>query len=63
VMGSDLKLQTEFDVRRMKRIRSYRGVRHGLGFKVRGQRTRSRGAGITGRKGGAIVSRKKVVKK
>lgn len=43
------------DIERLKRIKCYRGVRHGLGLPVRGQRTRS-----TFRKGRAIgVSKKK----
>lgn len=41
VIGSQLRLQQEFDVRRLKKIRSYRGMRHALGLPVRGQRTRS----------------------
>lgn len=36
-----LNLQHEFDIRRLKSIRSYRGWRHALGLPVRGQRTRS----------------------
>ena len=31
----------ENDVKRLKRIRSYVGVRHGQGLPVRGQRTKS----------------------
>lgn len=38
---TELDLQREFDIRRMRRIRSYKGVRHSLGQPVRGQRTRS----------------------
>jgi small subunit ribosomal protein S13 len=40
-MGSELDLQKEFDIRRIKKIKSYKGVRHLLGQPVRGQRTRS----------------------
>ncbi len=39
--GSDLELQRDFDIKRFKKIRSYRGVRHAVGLPVRGQRTRS----------------------
>lgn len=39
--GADLDLQREFDVKRLKEIRSYKGLRHALGQPVRGQRTRS----------------------
>ncbi len=41
LLGSDLDLQKEFDIKRLKKIRSYRGLRHALGQPVRGQRTRS----------------------
>ncbi len=34
-------MRKEFDVKRMKQIRSYKGVRHSLKQPVRGQRTRS----------------------
>lgn len=51
--GTDLELQKEFDIKRLKKIKSYRGVRHSAGLPVRGQRTKShfrknkrRGAGI-----------------
>ena len=39
--GTDLELQTEFDIKRMKKIKSYKGVRHSAGQPVRGQRTKS----------------------
>jgi len=39
--GSDLDLRREFDIKRLKKIRSYRGLRHALGQPTRGQRTRS----------------------
>lgn len=41
LLGASLKLAKEFDIRRLKKIRSYRGIRHALGLPVRGQRTRS----------------------
>jgi len=51
--GSNLELQTEFDIKRLKKIKSYRGIRHAAGQPVRGQRTKShfrknrpKGAGI-----------------
>jgi len=50
----DIRLRDEINI--MKKIRSYRGVRHELGLRVRGQRT-----GSNGRKGLALgVSKKKV---
>ena len=41
LIGTDLDLGREFDIKRLKKIRSYRGLRHALGQPVRGQRTRS----------------------
>ncbi len=41
ISGADLKLKTEFDVKRLRKIRSYRGARHSVGLPVRGQRTKS----------------------
>lgn len=41
LVGSDLDLQKQFDVKRLKKIKSYRGLRHMLGLPTRGQRTRS----------------------
>ena len=38
--GPQLKLRQEFDVRRLKKIKSYRGMRHAAKLPVRGQRTR-----------------------
>ena len=34
-------MQREFDIRKMKKIKCYKGVRHSLGQPVRGQRTRA----------------------
>ena len=41
LVTTDLDMQREFDVRRMKKIKSYKGWRHAIGQPVRGQRTRS----------------------
>ncbi|RLF91596.1 30S ribosomal protein S13 [Thermococci archaeon] len=41
LIGSDLVMQIREDVNRLKRIRSYRGIRHELGLPLRGQRTRA----------------------
>jgi len=41
LIGSDLELQTEFDIKRLKKIKSYRGYRHMSNLPLRGQRTRS----------------------
>lgn len=39
--GTSLELQTEFDIKRMKKIKSYKGIRHLVNQPVRGQRTKS----------------------
>ena len=39
--GTDLELKKDFDIKRMKKIKSYKGVRHLLKLPVRGQKTRS----------------------
>jgi len=41
VITGNLSFAEENDIKRMKIIRSYRGVRHGVGLPVRGQRTKS----------------------
>jgi len=41
LVGSDLELQNEFDIKRLKKIKSYRGYRHIAGLPTRGQRTKS----------------------
>jgi len=46
--GAEGNLRVRDDINRMKMIRSYKGVRHETGQKVRGQRTRSNGrTGLT----------------
>ncbi len=53
LVGSNLDLRKEFDIKRLKKIKSRRGIRHVAGLPVRGQRTKShfrknksKGAGI-----------------
>ncbi|MCL5018590.1 MAG: 30S ribosomal protein S13 [Candidatus Pacearchaeota archaeon] len=41
LIGNDLDLQKEFDIGRLRKIKSYRGLRHAVGLPVRGQRTKS----------------------
>ena len=41
LFGTDIKFIQDGDIRIMKKIKCYRGVRHSLGLPVRGQRTRS----------------------
>jgi len=55
LISSNLKLTTEFDIKRMKMIKSYKGIRHTQGQPVRGQRTKAHF-----RKGSAVgVAKKK----
>ena len=53
LVGNDLEFAIEFDIKRLKKIKAYRGIRHILGLPSRGQRTKSnfrrfrrKGAGI-----------------
>jgi len=58
--GIDLDLKKEFDIKRLKKIKSYRGIRHTARLPVRGQRTRAHFR----QKGKAVgVKRKKLGKK
>jgi len=41
VTTAKLRLSYEFDLKRLKKVKSYRGLRHAWGLPVRGQRTRS----------------------
>ena len=56
LVGPDLILRIKADIDLMKDIRSWKGIRHSLGLKVRGQRTRT-----TGRSGKAVGVKKKVL--
>jgi small subunit ribosomal protein S13 len=51
--GTDLDLRKDFDIKKLKKIKSYRGLRHTSGLPSRGQRTkahfrsnRKKGSGI-----------------
>jgi ribosomal protein S13 len=43
ISGTDLEFMIKLDVDRMKRTRSWKGIRHMYGLKVRGQHTRTTG--------------------
>lgn len=43
VIGADLILRIKSDIEFMKKIKCWKGIRHSLGLKVRGQRTRTTG--------------------
>lgn len=59
--GSDLELQKEFDIKRLRKIKSYRGLRHALKLPLRGQRTK--GHFRTHRAKSTGVKKKKKVEK
>jgi small subunit ribosomal protein S13 len=40
LIGPKLKLTQEFDLRKMKKIKSYKGIRHMFNLPVRGQKTK-----------------------
>jgi len=55
LIGSDIDMRLRDEINIMKKIRSYRGIRHERGLRVRGQRTRA-----NNRKGLALgVSKKR----
>jgi small subunit ribosomal protein S13 len=54
LVGADLALREKADIDFMKDLRTWKGVRHSLGLKVRGQRTKT-----TGRSGKAVGVKKK----
>lgn len=41
IILGNIKFITDNDIKRLKKIKSYRGIRHALGLPVRGQRTKS----------------------
>jgi small subunit ribosomal protein S13 len=55
-IGPDLSLLTKSDVDNMRKMKSWKGVRHSLGLKVRGQRTKT-----TGRSGRSVGVRRRRV--
>lgn len=58
--GVDLDMAKNFDIKRLRQIKSYKGIRHAAKLPVRGQRTRSHFRG----KGKAVgVAKKKLGKK
>ena len=48
LIGSELILKVKADIELMKKIKCWKGIRHSLGLKVKGQRTRTTGrTGVT----------------
>ncbi len=41
LLANELDIKKDFDIKRLKQIKSYKGVRHSFKLPVRGQRTRS----------------------
>jgi small subunit ribosomal protein S13 len=41
LIGSDITYSKENDIKRMKKLKTYKGIRHANGLPVRGQRTKS----------------------
>lgn len=58
LIGNQVVVSKKQDIERMKKISSYKGVRHKRGQKVRGQRTRS-----TGRTGSTVGVKRAELKK
>ena len=57
LVSSDLELRKEFDIKRLKKVKNYRGLRHTSKLPMRGQRTKGNfrpnkmnGAGIKTKK-------------
>ncbi len=57
ILANELDIRKDFDIKRLKQIKSYKGIRHSFGLPARGQRTRSHF-----RKSGLIVGVKKKAK-
>lgn len=56
LLTTDLRFRNDFDIKRLQKIKAYKGMRHAAGLPVRGQRTKAHF-----RKGRAVgVSKKKV---
>ena len=59
LIGPDLRFTQDNDIKRLKKIKSYKGTRHSSGLPVRGQRTKSNFRKNKG-KGSLGVKRKKI---
>jgi small subunit ribosomal protein S13 len=58
LLGADLNFQNDNDIKRLKMIKAYKGMRHAAGLPVRGQKTKSnfrrnkgKGLGVKRKKG------------
>ena len=59
LITNNLDIKKEFDIRRLKKIRSYRGLRHAFGHPVRRQRTKSNFRSKGKKKAVGVKSKKK----
>jgi small subunit ribosomal protein S13 len=59
----ELRKEIMLNIRRLKDIKCYRGLRHLKGLPVRGQRTRTNARTRKGPRGASIALKKKVTKK
>lgn len=41
LLTTDLKFRRDFDIKRLQKVKAYRGMRHAAGLPVRGQRTKA----------------------
>lgn len=63
VTEGELRKEIMNNIRRLKEIKSYRGLRHAKGLPVRGQRTKTNARTRKGPRGASIALKKKVTKK
>lgn len=59
LLGNDLNLRKDFDIKRLKKIKSYKGDRHTRGLPVRGQRTKANFRHNRAKSGAVGVKKKK----
>src|SRR5580658_6204793 len=63
VTEGELRKEIMSNIRRLKEIKCYRGLRHAKGLPVRGQRTKTNARTRKGPRGASIALKKKVTKK
>lgn len=63
VTEGELRKEIMTNIRRLKEIKCYRGLRHAKGLPVRGQRTKTNARTRKGPRGASIALKKKVTKK
>lgn len=63
VTEGELRKEIMLNIRRLKDIKCYRGLRHAKGLPVRGQRTKTNARTRKGPRGASIALKKKITKK